>query len=56
MPDRPGVARAIEAWRRNGATQARRRLSFIGAGESTEAPTDMARRAGEISYEPRSWR
>jgi len=56
MPDRAGVARAIEAWRRNGATQARRRLSFIGTGASTEPPADMARQAGEISYEPRSWR
>lgn len=57
MPDRADVTRAIAAWRRrNGAAQTRSRLSFIGAGASTEAPADMARQAGEISYEPRSWR
>jgi hypothetical protein len=56
MPDHAGVARAVEAWRRNGAAQTRSRLSFIGAGASTEPPADMARQAGEISYEPRSWR
>jgi hypothetical protein len=56
MPDRVGVASAIEAWRRKGTTQGRTRLSFIGAGESTGPPADTGRRAGEISYEPRSWR
>jgi len=56
MPDREGVARAVEAWRRDGTTQTRTRLSFIGAGASTEHPADMGRQAGEISYEPQSWR
>jgi hypothetical protein len=56
MPDRDGVTRAIEELRGNGAARVRRRLSFVGAGESTEAPADTGRRAGEIGYEPRSWR
>lgn len=56
MPDRESVARAVEAWRRNGTTQTRNRLSFIGAGASTEHPADMGRQASEINYEPRSWR
>jgi hypothetical protein len=56
MPDRFGVARAIEAWRRSGTMEARSRLSFIGAGASTTPPSDMGRRAGEVVYEPRSWR
>jgi hypothetical protein len=56
MPDRAGVARAVEVWRRGAAAQARDRLSFIGSGASIEPPADMARQAGEISYEPRSWR
>lgn len=56
MPDRAAVARAIDAWRRNGAAQTQSRLSFIGSGASNEPPTDMGRQAGEISYEPRSWR
>lgn len=56
MPDRAGVARAVEAWRGNGTTQTRNRLSFVGAGASTEPPADMGRQAGEIRYEPRSWR
>jgi hypothetical protein len=56
MPDRDAVARAVEAWRGNGTTQAASRLSFIGSGASTESPADMGRQAGEVSYEPRSWR
>jgi hypothetical protein len=56
MPDREAVARAVEAWRGNGMTQTRSRLSFIGSGASTESPADMGRQAGEVSYEPRSWR
>lgn len=34
----------------------RARFSFIGAGDSGEPGSDTARRAGEISYQPRSWR
>lgn len=56
MPDRTGVAEAIEAWRANGGRQAPRRLRFIAAGTSTEPPVGMGRRAGEIAYEPHTWR
>lgn len=56
MPDREGVAQALAAWRREQIVPARRTLGFIGAGASSEPPTDMARQAGEIGYEPRSWR
>ena len=52
MPDRVGVAKAMESWR----LQARRPLRFIGAGASTDGPRDTARQAGDMSYEPRSWR
>lgn len=55
MPDRAGVMRAVEAWRANGGER-RRPLRFVAAGVSTEPPADTARQAGEISYEPRSWR
>lgn len=30
--------------------------SFIGAAASSEPPHDAAERAGEIEFEPRSWR
>ena len=40
-------------WR---ASQPTRTPRFIGAGRSTEEPHDMARRAGDITYTPRSWR
>lgn len=33
-----------------------RRFQFVGAGNSGEPGTDAARRAGEITYLPRSWR
>jgi|SRR5438128_6479052 len=33
-----------------------RRFHFVGAGDSGEPGTDVARRAGEITYLPRSWR
>lgn len=56
MPDREAVAEALQTWRGNGATQTRSRLSFIGSGASTESPVDMGRQAGEVGYEPRSWR
>jgi len=56
MPDRVGVVKAIEAWRRHGAGTEPRTLRFVAAGASTEPPADTARQAGEITYEPRSWR
>jgi hypothetical protein len=56
MPDRDAVARALEAWRGNATAQPRSRLRFIGSGASTQSPADMGRQAGEIDYEPRSWR
>ena len=34
----------------------RARFGFIGAGNSGEPGSDTARRAGDISYQPRSWR
>jgi hypothetical protein len=33
-----------------------RKFQFVGAGNSGEPGTDVARRAGEITYLPRSWR
>jgi len=56
MPDRQAVARALESWRAGENAQPRRMLSFIGSGASTEPPSDMGRQAGEVRYEPRSWR
>jgi hypothetical protein len=38
------------------ANQERRKPKSFGAGASTEPPFDTARRAGEIEYEPGSWR
>lgn len=56
MPDRGGVEGALEAWRARVGSEPSRKLRFIAAGASTEPPVDTARRAGEIAYEPRSWR
>lgn len=56
MPDRATVAETVKAWRDGVGGQQARSLRFIAAGASTEPPGDMARQAGEISYEPRSWR
>ena len=56
MPDRPGVVKALEAWRANEGGAKRRTLRFVAAGASTEPPADMARQAGELPYAPRSWR
>jgi hypothetical protein len=57
MPDRTAVASAIEAWRAGGAGRGPgRTLSLIASGVSTEAPSDIARQAGEIQFEPRAWR
>jgi hypothetical protein len=56
MPDRGDVERALKAWRASTGAEKLRNLRFIAAGVSTEPPADTARRAGEITYEPRSWR
>jgi hypothetical protein len=56
MPDRAGVVKALEASGAGGPAQNQRRLRFIGSGASTDGPNDTARRAGELSFEPRSWR
>lgn len=40
-------------WR---AAQPANRPRFFGAGRSTEAPFDTARRAGELEYSPPPWR
>lgn len=57
MPARAEVEKALEAWRAHAASEKRtRNLRFIAAGASTEPPADTARQAGEITYEPRSWR
>ena len=56
MPERTDVLRALEAWHANGAGGRHGALRFVGAGSSTEPPADAARRAGEMRYEPRSWR
>jgi hypothetical protein len=56
MPDRAAVSKALEASRASQLVQNQRSLRFIGSGASTDGPNDTARRAGELSYEPRSWR
>jgi hypothetical protein len=56
MPDRLGVETALKAWRAHTGAEKPSTLRLIAAGASTEAPADTARRAGEIAYEPRSWR
>jgi hypothetical protein len=56
MLDRPGVTKALEAWREARTGPNERRLRFIAAGASAEPPADAARRADETRYEPRSWR
>jgi hypothetical protein len=56
MPDRAGVEGALEVWRASTGAEKLRNLRFVAAGISTEPPADTARRAGEITYEPRSWR
>ena len=56
MPDRVGIEKGLEEWRAHSEGEPRRRLHFVAAGESTDAPTDTARRSGDLAYEPRSWR
>ncbi len=40
-------------WR---VSQPNRKPRCIGSGRSTEEPHDLARRAGDLPYAPRSWR
>src|SRR5712691_8704430 len=56
MPAREAVEQALEAWRAHRGAEKLKNLRFIAAGASTDLPADAARRAGEIAYEPRSWR
>jgi len=55
MPDRTGVEEALDILGIRVPTAAAK-PRFIAAGASTEPPADLARRAGDILYEPRSWR
>ena len=55
MPDRAGVEQALKDWRDRAPAQPRT-PRFIGSGASKQPPTDVARRAGELVFEPRSWR
>jgi hypothetical protein len=54
MPEREAVGRALAAWRER--TPQRRAPRFIASGASTDPPSDLARRAGEVVFEPRPWR
>jgi hypothetical protein len=56
MPDRVEVVKALEASPPGREPQNHRTLRFIASGASTDGSTDTARRAGELSFEPRSWR
>jgi hypothetical protein len=53
MPHRAEIERALEDLRPERARP--RKLHFVAAGASGEK-SDLARRSGEIEYEPRSWR
>lgn len=55
MPGRAAVVDALEAWL-DAPDAPKRMLRLVGAGTSTEPPADTARRAGELTFEPRSWR
>jgi hypothetical protein len=56
MPDRIEIEQALQAWRPHRGQEQPRTLRFIAAGRSSDQQADTARRAGEIAYEPRSWR
>lgn len=56
MPHRLEIEQALQAWHPNREEGHPRPLEFIAAGSSSDQPVDTARRAGEIAYEPRSWR
>jgi hypothetical protein len=53
MPHRLEIERALEELRPSGGRP--RVLRLVASGASSEK-SDLARRAGEIEYEPRSWR
>lgn len=57
MPLRTQIEQALEAWRAATASASRpqRTLRFVASGSASAPPTDTARRAGELDYEPRSW-
>jgi hypothetical protein len=46
------IRQALE-WR---VSQPGRTFHFVGAGESKDPPHDVGRRAGDLTYQPRSWR
>ena len=48
--------RALEQILGSVAAEPRRSLSFIGAGASVAGPYDVARRSGDMAFEPRAWR
>lgn len=56
MPHRVEVEDALASWHASQVESPPRTLQFIASGASTDEPVDTARRAGEIAYEPRSWR
>ena len=56
MPARAEVEKALDAWRARGVAKPQRDLRFVAAGASTDPPPDTGRQAGELQYEPRSWR
>ena len=56
MPARTEVAEALEAWRASAGQQQAKKLRFIAAGASSDPSDDAARKAGDIRFEPRSWR
>ena len=56
MPERVEVEAALTAWRAGPGPARPRLLRFIASGASSDEPFDTARKAGEIVYEPRSWR
>jgi hypothetical protein len=55
MPDRASIEDELAAWRARAST-VRKQPRFIASGASTEPPADLARKVGELVFEPRSWR
>jgi hypothetical protein len=56
MPNRVEVEQALESRRAREVESGPRTLQFIASGASNDEQVDTGRRAGEIAYEPRSWR
>jgi hypothetical protein len=56
MPARTEVERVLEIQRAHARSEKPRKLRFIASGRSTEPDKDTARRSGEMTYEPGSWR